>query len=184
MTDNLPVYTRFGREICGDLDQAERCEWWLANGLGGYAVGTVAGTLTRRYHGLLIAPVDPPMGRRLLLAKAEATLIAERLVDLSRRGPNGKIPAFPAGSPFQHDPHWQDPLLFYEYFHGDNGLGQGAAHQTGWTGLLANLVMRRHRKDIPSIGGRRRGLRRRHRYPYPAPYATSRGVGQTTSGGG
>jgi 4-alpha-glucanotransferase len=66
---------RFGREICGDLGQAERREWWLANGLGGYAAGTIAGSLTRRYHGLLIAPVDPPLGRRLVWAKADAELV-------------------------------------------------------------------------------------------------------------
>ena len=66
---------RFGRAICGDLEQAERREWWLANGLGGYAGGTIAGSLTRRYHGLLIAPVDPPLGRRLVWAKADAELV-------------------------------------------------------------------------------------------------------------
>ncbi|MBO0735011.1 MAG: glycogen debranching enzyme family protein [Alphaproteobacteria bacterium] len=66
---------RFGRAICGDLQQAERREWWLANGLGGYAAGTLAGSLTRRYHGLLIAPVDPPLGRRLIWAKADAELV-------------------------------------------------------------------------------------------------------------
>ncbi len=66
---------RFGREICGDLVQAERREWWLSNGVGGYAAGTIAGTLTRRYHGLLIAPVYPPLGRMLVLAKADARLI-------------------------------------------------------------------------------------------------------------
>jgi len=71
-----PSPIRFPRAICGDLVQAERREWWLANGLGGYAGGTIAGSLTRRYHGLLIAPVDSPLGRRLLLAKADATLIA------------------------------------------------------------------------------------------------------------
>lgn len=49
-------------------------EWWLANGIGGYAAGTVAGTLTRRYHGLLIAPLDAPLGRRLILSRADATL--------------------------------------------------------------------------------------------------------------
>jgi predicted glycogen debranching enzyme len=62
-----------GRALCGDLTQAERREWWLANGLGAYASGTVAGTLTRRYHGLLIAPVNPPLGRHLVFAKADAT---------------------------------------------------------------------------------------------------------------
>lgn len=71
----LPVLVRYGREICGDLTQAERREWWLANGLGGFAAGTLAGTLTRRYHGLLVAPVDPPLGRHLVVAKADATLV-------------------------------------------------------------------------------------------------------------
>jgi predicted glycogen debranching enzyme len=66
---------RFGRAVCNDLAAAERREWWLANGRGGYAAGTVAQTLTRRYHGLLIAPVDPPLGRVLVLTKADARLI-------------------------------------------------------------------------------------------------------------
>jgi 4-alpha-glucanotransferase len=74
MTTSLPDPIRFGRETCGDLEAAERREWWLANGRGAYAAGTVAGTLTRRYHGLLVAPVQPPLGRVLVLAKAEATL--------------------------------------------------------------------------------------------------------------
>ena len=71
---SLPECIRFGREICGDLAQAERREWWLANGLGSYAAGTVAGSLTRRYHGLLIAPTDAPLGRHLVFARAEAML--------------------------------------------------------------------------------------------------------------
>lgn len=66
---------RLGRATCGELDEAERREWWLADGRGGYAAGTVAGTLTRSYHGLLIVPADPPLGRRLLLVKLDATLI-------------------------------------------------------------------------------------------------------------
>jgi predicted glycogen debranching enzyme len=66
---------RFGREICGDLAAAERREWWIGNGLGAYAAGTVALTLARRYHGLLVAPIDPPLGRALVLAKADAELV-------------------------------------------------------------------------------------------------------------
>ena len=73
-TASVPCPIRFGRAICGDLRQAERREWWIANGLGGYAGGTIAGSLTRRYHGLLIAPVASPLGRRLIFAKADATL--------------------------------------------------------------------------------------------------------------
>jgi glycogen debranching enzyme len=65
---------RFGRAICGDLAQAERREWWLSNGLGGYAAGTIAGSLTRRYHGLLITPVNSALDRRLLFSRAEPVL--------------------------------------------------------------------------------------------------------------
>ena len=71
----VPQFVRFGHAICGDLQQTERREWWLTNGLGGYAAGTIAGSLTRRYHGLLIAPVEPPLGRRLVWAKADADLV-------------------------------------------------------------------------------------------------------------
>src|SRR6266480_7318932 len=73
-----PCPIRFTRAICGDLVQAERREWWIANGLGGYAGGTVAGSLTRRYHGLLIAPIASPLGRRLIFVKADARLVDGR----------------------------------------------------------------------------------------------------------
>ncbi|MBV8779532.1 MAG: glycogen debranching enzyme N-terminal domain-containing protein, partial [Alphaproteobacteria bacterium] len=66
----------FGPEILAELAAAERREWWIGNGRGAYAAGTVALSLTRRYHGLLIAPVDPPLGRVLVLTKADATLTA------------------------------------------------------------------------------------------------------------
>lgn len=96
-------------------------------------------------------------GKRMNLREI-ATLVAERLVDIFRRDPRtGLIPAFPADSPFQKDPHWQDLRLFNEYFHGETGLGLGAAHQTGWTGLVANLVFRRYRADIPEFWRRRAG---------------------------
>src|ERR1700748_4015984 len=64
----VPSAIRSTRAICGDLAQAERREWWLANGLGGYAGGTIAGSLTRRYHGLLIAPGASALGEGLSLA--------------------------------------------------------------------------------------------------------------------
>ncbi len=74
MKAELPDVIHFGHEICSDYEQASQREWWLANGLGGYASGTVAQSLTRRYHGLLIAPTQPPLGRTLVFAKADATL--------------------------------------------------------------------------------------------------------------
>ncbi len=63
----------FGREVCGELAAAEEREWLTTNGLGGYASGTIAGTLTRRYHGLLIAALKPPLGRTVLVSKLDET---------------------------------------------------------------------------------------------------------------
>ncbi|MEB3295324.1 MAG: amylo-alpha-1,6-glucosidase [Synechococcales bacterium] len=62
---------QFGRAICGDLHSAERREWLVSNGIGGYASGTIAGLLTRRYHGLLVAALKPPLGRTVLLTKLD-----------------------------------------------------------------------------------------------------------------
>ncbi len=59
---------QFGRETCGDLAAAESREWLVTNGIGGYASGTVGGSQTRRYHGLLIAALQPPVGRTLLVS--------------------------------------------------------------------------------------------------------------------
>ncbi|MEO6825032.1 MAG: glucosidase [Nitrosospira sp.] len=81
--------------------------------------------------------------------KYAATMLAERLADIFRRDESDLVPAFPQDSPHQTDPHWRDLLLFHEYFHGETGQGLGAAHQTGWSGLVANLVMRRYHQDIP-----------------------------------
>ena len=65
---------RFGRAICGDLSAAESREWLVTNGIGGYASGTAAGLLTRRYHGLLVAALQPPLGRTVLVAKVDEIL--------------------------------------------------------------------------------------------------------------
>lgn len=66
--------------------------------------------------------------------------IADRMIGIFSRDSNGHRPVFGGCSRFQNDPLWRDNLLFYEYFHGDNGAGLGASHQTGWTGLVAALV--------------------------------------------
>lgn len=91
-------------------------------------------------------------GRRLNL-KEVATLIAERIADLYRHQAGGRVPALETANPQGHDPAWQDLLLFCEYFHADSGEGLGATHQTGWTGLLANLVMRRYHREISAWSG-------------------------------
>ena len=101
----------------------------------------------------------PCLGGRELNLNQIATLVAERFVDIYRRGEDGRPPVFQGLAPFAEDDHWKDHLLFYEYFHADTGQGLGAAHQTGWTGLVANLVMRRYRKDIPEFWSRRTATR-------------------------
>ena len=66
--------------------------------------------------------------------------IANRLTRIFLRDEAGRRPVFGGSEKFQRDPNWRDYLLFYEYFHGDNGAGLGASHQTGWTGLVALLI--------------------------------------------
>jgi len=66
--------------------------------------------------------------------------LSRRMTHIFLRDKTGRRPVFGSSDKFQNDPHWQDHVLFYEYFHGDNGAGVGASHQTGWTGLVAKLV--------------------------------------------
>jgi len=70
---SLPCAADFGREVCGDAAAAEAREWLVTNGLGGFACGTLAGNSTRRYHGLLMAALHPPVGRTLLVSNLDAT---------------------------------------------------------------------------------------------------------------
>jgi hypothetical protein len=68
--------------------------------------------------------------------------ISRRLISIFLRGPDDRRPVFGWTEVMQTDPHWRDNILFYEYFHGDNGAGIGASHQTGWTAIVANLIDR------------------------------------------
>ena len=68
--------------------------------------------------------------------------LRRRLVSLFLRGPDGRRPCHGWVDVLQDDPRWRDHVLFNEYFHGDNGAGLGASHQTGWTGLVADLIVR------------------------------------------
>jgi hypothetical protein len=69
--------------------------------------------------------------------------IALRVTRIFVRNADGRRPVYGGSEKFQKDPHWRDLILFYEYFHGDNGAGIGASHQTGWTGLVAWLLKSR-----------------------------------------
>ena len=66
--------------------------------------------------------------------------LARRLSSIFLRDARGKRPVYGGTKKFQEDPHWRDYILFYEYFHGDNGAGLGASHQTGWTGIIARML--------------------------------------------
>ena len=78
-------------------------------------------------------------GRMMNLFEVSRELSA-RLARIFLRDEKGRRPVFGGAEKFQTDPHWRDHLLFYEYFHGDNGAGLGASHQTGWTGLVSRLM--------------------------------------------
>jgi hypothetical protein len=78
-------------------------------------------------------------GRYMTLFQV-AKEIERRLAGTFLRDATGRRPVYGGTSKFQEDPHWRDLILFYEYFHGDNGAGLGASHQTGWTGLIAFLM--------------------------------------------
>ena len=66
--------------------------------------------------------------------------ISRRLTGIFLRDANGQRPVYGGTARFQEDPHWRDLIPFYEYFHGDNGAGLGASHQTGWTGLAVAFL--------------------------------------------
>jgi len=69
-----------------------------------------------------------------------AAEISRRLTHIFLRDESGRRPVYGATEKFQTDPQWRDLVLFFEYFHGDNGAGLGASHQTGWTGLVCKLI--------------------------------------------
>jgi len=78
-------------------------------------------------------------GKRMNLFEVSKE-IADRLIRTFTRDEKGRRPVYGGAEKFQTDPHWRDHILFYEYFHGDNGAGLGASHQTGWTGLVAKFI--------------------------------------------
>jgi hypothetical protein len=90
---------------------------------------------------------DDLKGSRGPKLRAMAGEIADRMIGIFRLDRNGKRPVFGNAKKFQEDLHWRECLPFHEFFHGDTGAGLGASHQTGWTGLVANMIDEWRRKD-------------------------------------
>jgi hypothetical protein len=85
--------------------------------------------------------IECPTGSGKMLNLFEVSKeISDRLISTFTRDEHGKRPVYGGSEKFQTDPNWRDHILFYEYFHGDNGAGLGASHQTGWSGVVAKLI--------------------------------------------
>jgi Glycosyl hydrolase family 63 C-terminal domain len=96
--------------------------------------------------------IECPTGSGRMMNLFEVTMeIARRITRIFLRDENGRRPLYGGTETFQTDPHWRDHVLFYEYFHGDNGAGLGASHQTGWTGLVAKLIQMLNVLDAQTV---------------------------------
>ena len=120
--------------------------WFPLNYLVDQLPGALPPVLRRRVHDRVPDRVGsaahPGPGRRDL---------SDRLISIFTRGPDGRRPCFGGTERLQTDPAWHDNLIFSEYFHGDNGAAIGALHQTGWTGLIADVIRRRH-GEVRAVG--------------------------------
>ena len=94
--------------------------------------------------------------------------LIRRLTGIFVRDGNGLRPVYGGTRTFQEDPHWRDLLQFFEYFHGDNGAGLGASHQTGWTGVIAALM------HLSTLTAERGSSRRPRACLRPCPWARAR----------
>jgi hypothetical protein len=116
-----------------------------------------------RYYGDSLT-VECPTGSGTMMTLFEvAQELSRRLSATFLRGGDGHRPVYGGTKLFQEDPHWRDLILFHEYFHGDNGAGLGASHQTGWTGLVARLIQTGGQFDAAAV------LEDRH-WPLARPY--------------
>jgi hypothetical protein len=118
------------------------------------------------YYGNAFTIECPTGSGRVMNLFGVAKELATRLTSLFVRGADGRRPVYGGTQKFQTDEHWRDHVLFYEYFHGDNGAGLGASHQTGWTGVVAMLIQlfaRINEEDLLKLGRKaaaRRGVNR------------------------
>jgi hypothetical protein len=110
--------------------------------------------LTRyaRFFGQALRVEYPTGSGHEVTLDAAADDLRERLISLFTVGTDGRRPCFGWVERFQKDAQWKDNVLFNEYFHGDNGAGLGASHQTGWTGLVAELILRSRGVPLPTLG--------------------------------
>jgi len=105
-----------------------------------------------RYYGAtMTAEMPRGCGHSVTLEEVAAQL-AQRLTRIFVRDSTGRRPVLGGTKLFQEDPHWRDYIPFYEYFHGENGSGLGASHQTGWTSLVAKLIEWRHAWSVARPG--------------------------------
>jgi hypothetical protein len=107
--------------------------------------------------------IECPTGSGRLMNLFEVSQeIVNRLSSIFLRDANGRRPVYGGAEKFQTDPHWRDYIQFYEYFHGDNGAGIGANHQTGWTGIIAGLIRLFSRLDAKEVleGGKHAPVKR------------------------
>ncbi len=108
-----------------------------------------------RYYGDDLK-VECPTGSGTMMTLFEvAQELSRRLAGTFLKDEDGHRPVYGGTKVFQEDPHWRDLVLFYEYFHGDNGAGLGASHQTGWTGLVARLIQSMGQLDPATVLGDR-----------------------------
>jgi hypothetical protein len=92
------------------------------------------------YYGDAFTVECPTGSGRMMTLYQVAEELSRRLSSIFLRNDKGRRPVYGGTEPFQTDPHWRDYVTFFEYFHGDNGAGLGASHQTGWTGIVARAM--------------------------------------------
>ena len=115
-----------------------------------------------RYYGNDLKVECPTGSGKMMTLFEVAQELSRRLVSTFLRDGDGHRPVYGGTKMFQEDPHWRDLVLFYEYFHGDNGAGLGASHQTGWTGLVARLIQSSGQFDADAVLYDRRWPLARH----------------------
>jgi hypothetical protein len=104
-----------------------------------------------RYYGNDLKVECPTGSGKMMTLFEVARELERRLAATFLRDKDGRRPVYGGTRLFQEDPHWRDLILFYEYFHGDNGAGLGASHQTGWTGLVARLIQTLAQFDADTV---------------------------------